>query len=183
MDSGTVNGLPDLSLFDTFPKLLQRNARNHPDEVALREKEFGIWRSLTWGEYQTRVKTFALGLRHFGIGARRCGRADRRQPAGLGLGEIAAHAVGAMSLGIYRDALDDEVAFLIDLQRRPRDASRRTRSRSTSCSALGDRMPDRSAHRLQRPARHAEARRSAADVGDRAGAHGEAVASEDPAAL
>ena len=28
-------------------------------------------------------------------------------------GEIAAHAVGAMSLGIYRDALDEEVAHLL----------------------------------------------------------------------
>ncbi|HMG51720.1 MAG TPA: AMP-binding protein, partial [Inquilinus sp.] len=29
-------------------------------------------------------------------------------------GEIAAHAAGAMSLGLYRDALDEEVAYLID---------------------------------------------------------------------
>lgn len=36
MDAATVNDLPDLSLFDTFPKLLQLHARNHPDEVALR---------------------------------------------------------------------------------------------------------------------------------------------------
>ena len=112
MDSGTVNGLPDLSLFDTFPKLLQLNARNHPDEVALREKEFGIWHSMTWAEYQTRANLRA-GASPARPRPRRRGRADRRQPAGLGLGEIAAHAIGAMSLGIYRDALDDEVAFLI----------------------------------------------------------------------
>src|SRR5205814_6181517 len=28
-------------------------------------------------------------------------------------GEIAAHAIGAMSLGMYRDALDEEVAYLL----------------------------------------------------------------------
>ena len=33
------------NLGDTLPKLLCRNAREHRDEVALREKEFGVWRS------------------------------------------------------------------------------------------------------------------------------------------
>src|SRR3954462_308262 len=113
MDSGTVNGLPDLSLFDTFPKLLQLHARNHPDEVALRVKDLGIWHSLSWGEYQTRVKTFALGLHHFGIGRGDVvGLIGDNRPDWV-CGEIAAHAVGAMSLGMYRDALDEEVAFLI----------------------------------------------------------------------
>ena len=39
---------------DTFPKLLARNAASHGSEVALREKQFGIWRSITWGEYEAR---------------------------------------------------------------------------------------------------------------------------------
>ena len=30
------------------------------------------------------------------------------------MGEIAAHALGARSLGIYRDALEDEVAYLLE---------------------------------------------------------------------
>ena len=68
MEAGTVNGLPDLSLFDTFPKLLQVHARNHPDEVALRVKDLGIWHSLSWSQYQARVKGFALGLHHYGVG-------------------------------------------------------------------------------------------------------------------
>ncbi len=33
----------------TLPGLLQRNAREFgPDKVALREKEFGIWQSVSW---------------------------------------------------------------------------------------------------------------------------------------
>jgi len=35
---------------DTLPKLLLRNAAAYPAEVALREKKFGIWRSITWAE-------------------------------------------------------------------------------------------------------------------------------------
>lgn len=113
MDAGTVNGLPDLALFDTFPKLLQVHARNHPDEVALRVKDLGIWHSLSWSQYQARVKGFALGLHHYGVGRGDVvGIVGDNRPDWV-CAEIAAHAVGAMSLGMYRDALDEEIAYLV----------------------------------------------------------------------
>ena len=105
--------LPDLTIHDTLPKLLRLNAREHPDGTALREKDFGIWRSISWAAYHARTRDFALGLKKLGV--------ERGEVVALigdnrpdwVMGEIAAHAVGAMSLGIYRDALDDEVAYLI----------------------------------------------------------------------
>jgi long-chain acyl-CoA synthetase len=99
---------------DTFPKLLRLNAREHPNEVALREKDLGLWRSFTWADYHGRVRDFALGLGELGIG-----RGDvvaligDNRPDWIA-GEIAAHAVGAMSLGVYRDALEEEVAYLLN---------------------------------------------------------------------
>jgi long-chain acyl-CoA synthetase len=99
---------------DTFPKLLARNAAESPDEVALREKELGIWQSITWDEYQARVKRRALGLHHLGIGhGDVVGLIGDNRPDWL-IGELATHALRAMSLGIYRDALDEEVAYLVN---------------------------------------------------------------------
>lgn len=105
---------PDLSVEDTLPKVLAYNARTYGSDIALREKDFGIWRSLTWTQYHERVKSFALGLCHFGIG-----RGDVVSIIGDNrpdwvCAEIAAHAAGAMSLGIYRDAMEDEAAYLIN---------------------------------------------------------------------
>ncbi|MFC7539650.1 AMP-binding protein [Siccirubricoccus deserti] len=98
---------------DTLPKLLLRNARAHGAEVALREKQFGIWRSITWAEYEARTRAFALGLRALGLGAGDVvGLIGDNRPDWV-MGEVAAHAIGARSLGIYRDALDDEVAYLL----------------------------------------------------------------------
>jgi long-chain acyl-CoA synthetase len=98
---------------DTLPKLLLRNARGFPREVALREKEFGIWRSITWAEYEARTRSIALGLRKLGFGAGDViGLIGDNRPDWI-MGEIAAHAVGAQSLGVYRDALEDEVAYLL----------------------------------------------------------------------
>ncbi|MCO6417667.1 long-chain fatty acid--CoA ligase [Siccirubricoccus sp. KC 17139] len=98
---------------DTLPKLLVRNARGHGGEVAYREKEYGIWRSLTWAEAETRTRAIALGLRSLGLGAGDVvGLIGDNRPDWV-MGEIAAHAIGARSLGIYRDALEDEVAYLL----------------------------------------------------------------------
>jgi long-chain acyl-CoA synthetase len=99
---------------DTLPKLLVRNARAHGNEVALREKSLGIWRSITWAEYEARTRDIAAGLAALDLGADAViGLIGDNRPDWV-MGEIAAHAVGARSLGIYRDALEDEVAYLLD---------------------------------------------------------------------
>jgi long-chain acyl-CoA synthetase len=99
---------------DTFPKLLRLNAREHPHDIAFREKDLGRWQTFTWLDYQARVRDFALGLAGLGV--------DRGDVVALigdnrpdwVAGEIAAHALGAMSLGMYRDALDEEVTYLLN---------------------------------------------------------------------
>jgi long-chain acyl-CoA synthetase len=47
---------------NTFPKLLRLNALEYSEDVAFREKDFGVWREFTRADYQTRVHDFALGL-------------------------------------------------------------------------------------------------------------------------
>jgi long-subunit acyl-CoA synthetase (AMP-forming) len=50
-------------------KLLRLNAsREHGGEIALREKDFGLWHVFTWNDYQTRVHDFALGMVELGLG-------------------------------------------------------------------------------------------------------------------
>jgi long-chain acyl-CoA synthetase len=99
---------------DTFPRLLVRNARELGDRVALREKEFGIWQSITWRAYHDRVRDFSLGLVALGVakGDKVAIIGDNR-PEWV-MGEIAAQAAGAASIGIYQDSNLTEVAFVID---------------------------------------------------------------------
>jgi long-chain acyl-CoA synthetase len=103
-----------VSQADTFPKLLRLNAREHGDEIALREKDFGLWRVFTWNAYQARVKSFALGLVELGLGRGDViGIIGDNRPDWVAA-EIAAHAIGGMSLGLYRDVLDEEAAYLLN---------------------------------------------------------------------
>ncbi|MBR0682834.1 long-chain fatty acid--CoA ligase [Roseomonas eburnea] len=98
---------------DTLPRLLRRNARAHGGDIAMREKEFGIWRALRWSDVADRTRHLALGLRALGVRPREVvGLIGDNRPDWV-MGEIAAHAVRAQSLGIYRDALDEEVAYLL----------------------------------------------------------------------
>ena len=98
---------------DTYPKLLRLNAREHGGEIALREKDFGLWRVFTWNDYQARVRDFALGMVELGLGRGDViGIIGDNRPDWVSA-EIATHAIGAMSLGLYRDVLDEEAAYLL----------------------------------------------------------------------
>src|SRR6202142_1460332 len=99
---------------DTYPKLLRLNAREYGGEIALREKDFGLWRVFTWTDYQTRVRDFALGMVELGlIRGDVIGIIGDNRPDWVAA-EIATHAIGAMSLGLYRDVLDEEAAYLLN---------------------------------------------------------------------
>ena len=105
---------PDVSNYDTFPKLLAYNAEHYPQEIALREKAFGIWKELTWSDYQELVRNMALGLKNLGLSrGDSAGLIGDNRPEWVA-GEIAVHAVGGMIFGIYQDSLNDEVAYLIN---------------------------------------------------------------------
>ncbi len=108
-----MSQLPDLTKHDTLPKLLSLHARDHGGEVAMREKDFGIWHEYSWADVHARVRAFTLGLIKLGVERGHVVALLGDNRPDWVMGEIAAHAMGAMSLGVYRDAMDEEVAYLI----------------------------------------------------------------------
>ncbi len=104
----------DLARCDTLPKVLAFNAEHYGGEIAFREKDLGIWNEYSWAYYHARVKSFSLGMRALGIGKGDVVALIGDNRPDWIIGEVAAHAIGAMSIGLYRDALDDEVAYLIN---------------------------------------------------------------------
>ena len=99
---------------DTYPKMLRLNAREFDREIALREKDLGLWKPFTWNDYQTRVRDFALGMVELGLARGDViGIIGDNRPDWVAA-EIATHAIGALSLGLYRDVLDEEAAYLLN---------------------------------------------------------------------
>src|SRR5512142_995593 len=101
---------PDL----TLPKAFVRAVATYGDRVAMREKEFGIWRPITWNDYLDRVKMIALGLMSLGLerGDKVALIGDNR-PEGL-WAEMGALCAGGVAVWIYQESLMDEVRYIVD---------------------------------------------------------------------
>ena len=96
---------------DTFPRLLLGHAARRPGAPALREKAFGLWQTLHWGELAALVQQLALGLAAAGL---------RRGEHLVVVGEnrprlyasmLAAQALGAVPVPLYQDAVAAEFVF------------------------------------------------------------------------
>ena len=103
-----------MNTLNTFPKILRENSRQYPNDIAMREKEFGIWNEFTWQDYNNRVQWLSLGLIELGVvsGDAVALLGDNR-PEWV-WGEVAAHAMKCFSLGVYQDSMHEEVAYLLN---------------------------------------------------------------------
>ena len=98
----------------TIPQyfLLQKRIQP-PDKIALRQKEFGIWREFNWTESYEAARDIAMGLIALGVqrGDTICtiGDNDRQYLwAYIGL-----QAIGATQVGLFTDATPAEIAYII----------------------------------------------------------------------
>ena len=99
----------------TIPKLFFEQAKRYgKDRVAMREKEFGIWRPVTWYDYFENVKYISLGLISLGLkeGDKVSMIGDNR-PEGL-WAEMAALCAQGVGVWLFQDCLVDEVKYIID---------------------------------------------------------------------
>ena len=99
---------------DTFPKLLQHNARMFANKDAIREKEFGIWQAWTWSQVADEVERFALGLHARGVKA-----GDKVMIIGGNRPRMywtmcAVQSLGGIPVPTYHDAVADEMQFVIE---------------------------------------------------------------------
>ncbi len=105
-----AGGLPDECA--TLPRLLARNAEEWPDAIAVREKKLGVWREYTWAQALDITRSIALGLKSLGVQAGDVvGLIGQNRPHWF-FSEIAVHSVGGLTLGMYKDSLAEEVAYL-----------------------------------------------------------------------
>ncbi len=95
----------------TFVRLLLDHAARRPQAPALREKEYGIWQTLSWGDLATLVRDLAGGLAAAGL---------RRGEHVIVVGEnrprlyasmLAVQTLGAIPVPLYQDAVASEFVF------------------------------------------------------------------------
>ncbi len=99
----------------TIPKLFYKKASMYgQNRVAMREKEFGIWRPITWHDYLENVKYLALGLVSLGLeNGDKVSMIGDNRPEGL-WAEMATLCAGGVGVWLFQDSLIEEVKYIID---------------------------------------------------------------------
>ncbi|MEW6113240.1 MAG: AMP-binding protein, partial [Thermodesulfobacteriota bacterium] len=99
----------------TLPKLFVRQCKKFgTGKVAMREKEFGIFRPVTWADYLDRVKLITLGMVKLGLQ-----REDKviligdNRPEALWT-EMASMCAGGVAAWLFQDCLLEEVQYIVD---------------------------------------------------------------------
>lgn len=97
----------------TFPRLLLQHASRRPGSAAMREKEYGIWQTLSWSALARLVEHIACGLHQAGLR-----RGEHMVVIGanrprLYATMLAAQSLGAIPVPLYQDASAAECAFPI----------------------------------------------------------------------
>ena len=100
---------------ETLPRLLRQSFERWGDrQVAIRDKDFGIWQEYTWKDSYEKVKWFSLGLISLGL-------KPEDKVAIIGDNEpewywaaLAAQAAKGIVVAQFTDAIPEELKYLID---------------------------------------------------------------------
>jgi len=106
--------LPDIDVYDTFPKLLRYNAQRLGNSPAMREKNYGIWQSWTWAEVKDEIYNFSAGLKELGVE-----RGDKIAIIGDNSPRLywticVAQCLGAVPVPVYQDSVAEEIHFPLE---------------------------------------------------------------------
>ena len=98
----------------TFVQLLMQHAKARPHAPAMREKEYGIWQTLSWSQLASMVEQLAAGLHQAGLR-----RGEHMVVVGanrprLYATMLAVQSLGAIPVALYQDAVAAECEFPIN---------------------------------------------------------------------
>ena len=98
----------------TFPRLMLGHAAQRPTAAALREKDQGIWQTLTWQGLATLVRELACGLAQAGLTRGQHIVVVGENRPRLYATMLAAQSLGAIPVPLYQDAVAAEFTFPIN---------------------------------------------------------------------
>lgn len=99
----------------TLPSLLLQRAKYKPKGVALRQKQLGIWKEITWKEYLNNVQKLSIVL--FEKFQFKSGETiaiiGENKPHWL-YAQLSAQVIGGISVGIYQESLPKQVQYYLN---------------------------------------------------------------------
>lgn len=97
----------------TLPQILRERARSDAQRVAIRQKDFGIWKPFTWASYYERASHFGMGLRCIGLAAGGHVGVIAENRIEWVLAQMGTGLVGGVTVGVYPTSPTPEVAYVV----------------------------------------------------------------------
>ncbi|HLT26596.1 MAG TPA: AMP-binding protein [Zeimonas sp.] len=104
-----VNPLPE----KTLAQMLCEQARAHPRRVAIRQKDFGIWKPIDWATWLERSRRVGHGLRALGLSERGHVGVLSENRVEWVLAQLGASLVGGITVGVYPTSPTPEVSYVL----------------------------------------------------------------------
>jgi len=98
----------------TLIDCLAHHAQAKPQAPALRVKRLGVWETTSWVQLKEKVEQLAGGLLQLGLEPGKVLAILGQNAPEWVMSELAAQTLGAMPMGIYADAMPEEVGYFIE---------------------------------------------------------------------
>lgn len=105
---------PEWSQDDHLIAILADNAKKYPNQVAMRERDHGVWQEFTWSQYLDTVLCLAAGLESRGVGPEDIVLVIGDNRPELYFSMLAAVALRAIPSPAYPDTQPEELASQIN---------------------------------------------------------------------
>ncbi len=101
------------------PQRLLRWAKEQPDSVALRQKDFGVWQPLTWSQYADEARQFGAGLTQLGLAAGVTVAILSENRKEWMIAQMGVGLVCGVTAGVYPTSPAAEIEYLLELSDAP----------------------------------------------------------------
>ncbi|MEO1368378.1 MAG: AMP-binding protein, partial [Acidobacteriota bacterium] len=111
---GELDALCRIDGCDTLGALFRKRVQDHPGDVALREKDLGIWNEYTWRDFGDEARRIGMGLVALGLGRGDvCSIASEINKEWM-FADMGVLTVGGVVNGVYPTDAPNQVEYLVN---------------------------------------------------------------------
>ncbi|MEM8997269.1 MAG: AMP-binding protein, partial [Acidobacteriota bacterium] len=113
-DAEDVDALCRIDGCETLSELFRKRVLDHPGDVALREKDLGIWNEYTWRDFGDEARRIGMGLVALGLGRGDvCSIASEINKEWM-FADMGVLTVGGVVNGVYPTDAPNQVEYLVN---------------------------------------------------------------------
>jgi len=97
----------------TLLTYFQGHVKEHPDQVAIRHKDYGIWHDVTWAQYGEKVRQVAMGLINLGFKKGECVSIISENRPEWVYADFGIMSAGGVTAGVYATNSPEQCGYVV----------------------------------------------------------------------